>query len=804
MRNGKRGRWLVSCFLLAGMMTVGCANGEWNTGQKEANDSEGSKTNSSLTDTNVTGTSKGNTGTSDADGYVYVPEFLSLSDGVEGYSTGFRLANDFLYYVTYGEEGVRLISRPLTMDTESTDTELSDTESTDTELSEIPLDLSSSSYATQMILDQEGNFHILTQSYSQEGSSSYGQGESSSRYQVETYDPKGKKLSVWDVSEQVNADPSDIYVQSLAMDEKDNLYLCGSHCVWLYDEEGAYYGQINAPGTILSMGTGKDGKVYIAYVEKSSKWLAELDFTSRTIGRTYDNFPGNGSGTLSLGEDGDFYLNGESGLIAYDLSDQSGTQILNWVDSSISGESIRQVGKLSDGRFAAVSMVMGESQTAIELVTLTKTPISDLPDKEEIVVASLSDSYFLKEQAAAFNGKSDTYKIIVKSYLGQMNSIGEADFADAVNRMNIEIASNHAPDLLLISTNAIDWETYGDKEVFADLTPFFEKSETLKKEDIVDSIVRTFTYEDKLIGLPFTFSIQTMVGKTSVLGDKAGWTIEDLKRFMDKYPISQVLPTMTKDTFLYSCLSYSMDTYMDWEQGISYFDQDDFKEILELANRFPAEIDINQLLYADSTGALGTDEILLQTATPFSVNSYLAILAQAQAPLNFIGFPTADGHRGNGITIPDGVYAILAKSKHQEGAWAFLESVLSEKKENWQLFPVLKSELDEMCKEAAEPNYLLDDKGEPVIGADGEKVQVRKSSIRYADGPTIDIYAATREEIDDLYELIDSAGKTAGRSNDIMLIIREEAKGYFDGQKSLDETVEIIQNRVSLYVSENQ
>jgi hypothetical protein len=37
-----------------------------------------------------------------------------------------------------------------------------------------------------------------------------------------------------------------------------------------------------------------------------------------------------------------------------------------------------------------------------------------------------------------------------------------------------------------------------------------------------------------------------------------------------------------------------------------------------------------------------------------------------------------------------------------------------------------------------------------------------------------------------------------------MNIITEEAANYFNGQKSLDETADIIQNRVTTYVNENR
>ena len=52
--------------------------------------------------------------------------------------------------------------------------------------------------------------------------------------------------------------------------------------------------------------------------------------------------------------------------------------------------------------------------------------------------------------------------------------------------------------------------------------------------------------------------------------------------------------------------------------------------------------------------------------------------------------------------------------------------------------------------------------------------------------------------------LITSASATYQYDTDLMKIITEEAAAYFAGQKSLDETADIIQNRASIYISENR
>ena len=59
-----------------------------------------------------------------------------------------------------------------------------------------------------------------------------------------------------------------------------------------------------------------------------------------------------------------------------------------------------------------------------------------------------------------------------------------------------------------------------------------------------------------------------------------------------------------------------------------------------------------------------------------------------------------------------------------------------------------------------------------------------------------------------LRELVKSAGSFTGRerylTGKVLGIIREEAEMYFEGSKSIDETINVIAGRVGVYVSEKQ
>jgi len=60
----------------------------------------------------------------------------------------------------------------------------------------------------------------------------------------------------------------------------------------------------------------------------------------------------------------------------------------------------------------------------------------------------------------------------------------------------------------------------------------------------------------------------------------------------------------------------------------------------------------------------------------------------------------------------------------------------------------------------------------------------------------------TEQEADLISALINSLSAPAGRDETILNIITESASNYFNGLSTLQDTITIIQNRTSIYISE--
>ena len=74
----------------------------------------------------------------------------------------------------------------------------------------------------------------------------------------------------------------------------------------------------------------------------------------------------------------------------------------------------------------------------------------------------------------------------------------------------------------------------------------------------------------------------------------------------------------------------------------------------------------------------------------------------------------------------------------------------------------------------------------------------------YKDSNTyIEIYEATQADINAIKKLVGMADVKFKYRTDIQNIINEEAEHFFEEQKGLGEVTALIQNRVQLYLQEN-
>ncbi len=625
------------------------------------------------------------------------------------------------------------------------------------------------------------------------------------------FDAQGNQIYMEDLTEKMEEQGA--YLRSIAADGQGRIYLNVESSVWLYDTEGKYQGAISlesiTDGWVNGMGTGKDGKVYLLYYsntgDRGGYNLVELDYDNKKTGTIYSDFPSYNADQLSIGAEKDFLVFDANRVYEYDLATQTKEAIFEWIDSDINGSNVRSLSVLSDGRLVAIYEDWQENDNGFAI--LTKTKGDQVPQKENILVATMTAGSDLRSAAVRFNKTNDKYRVNIKEYLNFENLNTEEEYLnavkDAVTNLNNDITSRNCPDVL--DLDGLNVKQLAAKGVFEDLNSFLDQNSNLKRSDLIEKVLEVYTLNDKLVSIPYSFSFQTLVGSKAQLGDKKGWTIEEVMTFSDANPGAMLLDNVTKSELMQYLMMYNEDIFIDWKTGECSFDSDQFKNLLNFVNRFPNELERDN--ETSTPTKIQNGDVLLDAVYLNRFEDIQIPIEEFKGEVTMIGFPTVDGSSGHSI-ISSQAYAITSKSKNKDGAWAFIESFLTreegEKRYRYG-FPTIKSKLDAMIEDAITPEYILDENGQPLVDENGEFiVSGGSSSIGYQDGWSYTYRMSTQEDVDMIMGLLETAKPVSyAYGSEVFNIINEEAQPFYQGQKSVDEVANIIQSRVKIYVSEN-
>lgn len=604
-----------------------------------------------------------------------------------------------------------------------------------------------------------------------------------------------------DGTQTAEADVTDVieggYAQAMTADKDGNVYISnGDTGIWVFDKTGKKLFDISVDsGWVQNMGETREGQVvYTAYSQTSSKMeMHVIDPAVRGISKTCkENVPDSWSnGVLSPAWDKGVLLNSNSGLVIYDVEAEKSEPVLDWLDSDISRDHIRAYAPLDDGRLLAVSHNFNEEKSSSEVIFLTKTPSSELPQKEILTLAAIYVDQNISDAVIQFNKSHDTYRIQVINYGDNVN--GE-EWEDTLLRFNNDLTSGRGADLF--DLNSLNIKMLSQKGVLEDLYPYLDKDSDVKREDFFESVLKSFTENGKLYCIPNSVYINTLIGKASEVGNTPGWTLDDVMALLASKPEgTELLDYASKESILQMMLMFSLDSFVNWETGECKLDSEEFIKVLELANTFPKEVNYSEE-EESVPSKIQSGKMLLLSTSFSSVQDYQMYSAMFGEPVTAIGYPTPEG-TGSCLSGQN-MIAINAGSKNKEAAWEFLKSLLTEEyfeKGNIWGIPTRISAYDKKNDEYMTPEYYEDE--------NGNQVEQSKGGWGWDDF-NIELYAATQEEVDALTALVNTCDRSYSYDTQLFKIVSEEAQPFFEGQKTAKEAADIIQSRVKMYVSENR
>lgn len=661
------------------------------------------------------------------------------------------------------------------------------------ESSEIPLDLGENASVQQMSTDSEGNIVMIVSRYVP---SSPEDTEYTSYIELCKLNSEDGSIIVKTDIEPVFENSDSAYVQYMAIDNEDNIYLSdGNNNIYVLNKDGNKICTISAENWVENLFATKEGKVYMRTWGNDGMVVKPVDVQNKTLGEDIvsENLNKNGNSYNQMyykGLEKGVLVSDSSGVFIYDFETDVREDLFSWLDADINSDDVSEAGQLPDGRIWTILRDYSEEETQYSLVYLTKTPASEVPQKEEILFGTMWLNQSVRKSIIDFNKSSAKYRISVKEY-------STDDYMSGLTQFNNDITSGNGPDIIDISN--IDYKQYVSKGVFENLYPYMEK-DGVNKADYLENVLKAYEVDGKLYGIVPQFYITTTIAKASKVGEVPGWTLSEMLDFVENSEAENIFQYAGRESIFYYCIYNNIDEFIDWETGECRFNGDDFIRVLEFANKFPEEIDYNN--DEGISSQLRSDKILLMQTSISSVQEYQMMNGLFGKKTTYIGYPNSE-KKGNLIQPINGSVAINAKSKNKDGAWEFIKTLISDDYQNslvsehgssWG-FPLKISALDKQFEKDMTPEYYEDE--------NGNQVEQMKTSWGYDDF-NMDIYAATQEEVDAVKEIIFSAERTSSSINEELTnIITEETGAFFKGQKTAKDTADIIQNRIQIYVKEH-
>lgn len=571
--------------------------------------------------------------------------------------------------------------------------------------------------------------------------------------------------------------------------EEDIVLTCYDETVKGTDSKGKEKFSLATNGYLMSAGLTKDGVPVVYIYNNDKEELKTIDIKNGSYKDTV--VPENGLAAADIrpgvGEY-DIVFSTRNYAYGFNLAQNEVTKLCDYTASDIDASSIMN------------GLVLDEESIIVELYdnrtgentfeAYKKIKPEDYVEKKELKLMCLYAPSELRSMVIAFNKSHTDCRV---------NIIDYSEYENTYERMAADIGAGNYADIYYLNDGIGNFsvEQCIAKGMFEDLTPYLEKDPDVSPDDLIPSIYKAAQVDGKTYYVGGHFTIRALIGNKQDLGDRKGWTFEEFKEYVDSKPAdAKLFSSSSKGDILGYFLSSSMGDFVDWEKGECYFDTPEFKSVLELSNRGTDEEELNW----DETSVLD-----LATGKQLFMEGYLNLDEMAMydgflsGKATYIGYPNKD-KEGIYASINDSL-AISSVCSDKDAAWEFVKQIISKDYQSIDYWnanfgcPTRKDMFETYLKTFTAKEDYTDEFGNYIYAREGV---VGMNDVETSIKPLTDA------EVQVFRDQVDSVSRIWSTDSSLYEIICEEAGAYFAGDKTLDETAALIQNRASTYVQENK
>ncbi len=415
----------------------------------------------------------------------------------------------------------------------------------------------------------------------------------------------------------------------------------------------------------------------------------------------------------------------------------------------------------------------------------------EVPENVVLLGALSADYQYISGKVNGFNQAQDDYNVKVQKY-------------ESIDAMFLDLVRGQGCDLLALSPT--DLKVLADRKGLEDLAPYLEKSEKVSREDLFDAVVEAGSVGGKLAGILPGFTVEAILVEKGSTED-GGWTVEEYLSLMDKYP--DVPVSVYVDT-LYSWLRCELsalpESFVNWDERTCSFENDEFIKAMETLKNYVErckEAEIDKGSSASSADRLYNRQVqTLEVTVGYGqyFSDYQDIRDAFLDSFELAGWPSLDGKTRYPMTqslIKDAgatvLYSMNAASSKKAAAWRFLEYMLSEYQETMAEkgndgFPARRDIVERLLQEEVEAEVTEDFL---IMNYYTKERRPKRGNF-------------TEEDKEQLLYILDHAvpPMVMQQWGTFYEIFVDELGAFIAGDKTAAEAARLLQNRISLYLSE--
>ena len=299
--------------------------------------------------------------------------------------------------------------------------------------------------------------------------------------------------------------------------------------------------------------------------------------------------------------------------------------------------------------------VTGEGK-AESLVTVSLEEVKQ--ERTQILVAGLEESEPLKNAVSDFNASQEDVSVTIIS----------PDDERVANA-----------DIFCLPSAQIS--AMGREGKLADLYPYLDADPKLDREDFFASALQGMELDGALISTGAGMSFETVIGASSLVGEKAGWTYDDFTAAWSALGLGTDAFDVytTCEDVLDACLALDLDTFIDRKTASCDFTGENFRKLLYFTGNFRRDFDYDGHGWSEADHSdlrIRREKQMLLEKNLTCFRDVLACGCEFPEEITFIGYPTL-GQAGSrmilstfepGLTVDFITYSVTGHKVHVQYA----------------------------------------------------------------------------------------------------------------------------------------